>query len=140
MREIDLNNTMISSKCIRHGGKRLNDLLKNFDNVNYNFDNVEFETNEYFLGKKIYRRCLASINVNANYTYSTRLQFDYSNIWIDQENSFNQYAGATSYSGLSWWNSNSDTGFVYIQEDKDLVIKNNSGSNRTYYIVLKYTK
>lgn len=99
-----------------------------------------------WLGKTLYRKTLSNINIASMKTTIIDLsQYNlnnFDNIWIDNSNSFNQYAGNKSSSNVNWMNNSDfkDYGMVWINGSGMLNIKNNSSADRIYYITLKYTK
>lgn len=99
-----------------------------------------------WFGKTLYRKTLSNINVASMKTNIIDLsQYNlnnFDNIWIDNSNSFNQYAGNKSSSSVNWMNNSDfkDYGMIWINGNGMLNIKNNSNANRIYYITLKYTK
>lgn len=109
-----------------------------------------YSTEEQRIGtwfeKTLYRKTLSNINVASMKTTIIDLsQYNlnnFDNIWIDNSNSFNQYAGNKSSSSVNWMNNSDfkDYGMIWINGGGMLNIKNNSNADRIYYITLKYTK
>ena len=98
-----------------------------------------------WFGKPLYRKVIQK-TVAANDTPSFNLSdLGINNadvIFIDVGNStahYNTPVGG-SYSSINFYSGTNDYGNVYVNYDRQLVIKNISGSNRDMYITLKYTK
>ena len=96
-------------------------------------------------GKPLYRKTIQkTVAANATLNFNlTDLGINNADvIFIDVGNStahYNTPVGG-AYSSINFYSGTNDYGNVYVNYDRQLVIKNNSGSNRDMYITLKYTK
>lgn len=124
-------------------GKVLSDLITALETKLAVYSTTEKAVGIWIDGKTIYRRTYTK-SVSKNTTGTIDLSgIAYSLLWINHGMSFNTYNGVATSSACQWVNnpsSNSDYGLMYVNANKVLNIKNNSGSDRTYYITIEYTK
>lgn len=122
-----------------------NNNLLNTNKINEINDKFVFSKDEKIIGKwingkNIYRKVIESNVASMGQTNISVADLNYEIIWVNQGKSFNQYDGATTSSGINWYNGSSDYGLAYINTSNNLVLKNNSSSARKYYVTIEYTK
>lgn len=103
------------------------------------YSQEETITNKVFLDKPVYRKVfIQDVAKNSNVTISLA-GLNHTMVWINNDASFNQYNGIATSCPVNWYSSTTDTGIMYINPS-GVVIKNTSSWDRTYYVVIEYTK
>ena len=102
----------------------------------------EVATNEYIDGKRVYKRNISAIAKNSSGTTLTlsNINFDFSEIWIDESNSFISNENETL--SINWYFATDDYCRVWLDKNTK-IIRYRSGENlseRTFNVMLKYTK
>jgi hypothetical protein len=109
--------------------------------INYTMQEKSIGT--WIDGRTIYRT-IYHIVASGNSTATVNISgLNYNEAWVDFSNSFCQYNGVMTSSGVTWCNnpsSNGDYGLVYINADRIMNVKNNSSNTREYYITLNFTR
>lgn len=102
----------------------------------------EVATNEYIDGKRVYKRNISKIGENSSGTTLTlsNINFDFSEIWIDESNSFISNENETL--SINWYFATDDYCRVWIGKNTK-IIRYRTGGNlegRIFNVMLKYTK
>lgn len=102
----------------------------------------EVATNEYIDGKRVYKRNISAIGENSSGTTLTlsNINFDFSEIWIDESNSFISSESETL--SINWYFAPEDYCRLWIGKNTK-IIRYRTGRNlsgRTFNVMLKYTK
>ncbi len=102
----------------------------------------EVATNEYIDGKRVYKRNISAIGENSSGTTLTlsNINFDFSEIWIDESNSFISSESETL--SINWYFAPEDYCRLWIGKNTKIIRYRTGGnlSGRTFNIMLKYTK
>lgn len=102
----------------------------------------EVATNEYLDGKRVYKRNISAIGENSSGTTLTlsNINFDFSEIWIDESNSFISSESETL--SINWYFAPEDYCRIWIGKNTKIIRYRTGGnlSGRTFNIMLKYTK
>lgn len=102
----------------------------------------EVATNEYIDGKRVYKRNISAIGENSSGTtlILSNINFDFSEIWIDESNSFISNKDETL--SINWYFAAGDYCRVWIGKNTKAIRYRTGGnlSERTFNIMLKYTK
>lgn len=102
----------------------------------------EIATNEYIDGKRVYKRNISAIVENSSGTTLTlsNINFDFSEIWIDESNSFISSESETL--SINWYFAPEDYCRLWIGKNTKIIRYRTGGnlSGRTFNIMLKYTK
>lgn len=102
----------------------------------------EIATNEYIDGKRVYKRNISAIGENSSGTTLTlsNINFDFSEIWIDESNSFISSESETL--SINWYFAPEDYCRLWIGKNMKTIRYRTGGnlSGRTFNIMLKYTK
>ena len=122
------------------------DVINNLDIIN---NNLKFSLNEIVIGeylnKPLYRKVI-EVTINANANLTTNLSdlgiTGQDIVLINFGESIARYGASPNFgwSPVSYYISNSDNSVIYINGEKNLVIKNNTVGPRDYKVVLEYTK
>lgn len=121
--------------------RAVNEALENTEI--YSTDEVRIGT--WIDGKPLYRKVIQkNVSAYANETYSLS-SLGISNqdiVIVNLGKSTAHYSSITggSYSTVSYYVSSDDRAHVYVNMQHDLRIQNQNSDERTYYIVLEYTK
>ena len=111
--------------------------------------NEEYSTNETVIGtwngKPLYRKVIqkdVSANTNETYSLSSLGISNQDIVIINLGESTAHYSSITgaSYSPVSYYVSSTDRAHVYVNVYYNLIIQNQNSTDRTYHIVLEYTK
>lgn len=102
----------------------------------------EVATNEYIDGKRVYKRNISAIGENSSGTTLTlsNINFDFSEIWIDESNSFISSESETL--SINWYFTPEDYCRLWIGKNTK-IIRYRTGRNlsgKTFNVMLKYTK
>lgn len=102
----------------------------------------EIATNEYIDGKRVYKRNISAIVENSSGTTLTlsNINFDFSEIWIDESNSFISSESETL--SINWYFAPEDYCRLWIGKNTKIIRYRTGGnlSGRTFNVMLKYTK
>lgn len=102
----------------------------------------EIATNEYIDGKRVYKRNISAIGENSSGTTLTlsNINFDFSEIWIDESNSFISSESETL--SINWYFAPEDYCRLWIGKNTKIIRYRTGGnlSGRTFNVMLKYTK
>lgn len=102
----------------------------------------EVATNEYINGKRVYKRNISVIAENSSGTTLTlsNINFNFSEIWIDESNSFISNENETL--SINWYFAAEDYCRVWIGKNTKIIRYRTGGnlSGRTFNVMLKYTK
>jgi len=102
----------------------------------------EIATNEYIDGKRVYKRNISAIGENSSGTTLTlsNINFDFSEIWIDESNSFISSESETL--SINWYFAPEDYCRLWIGKNTKTIRYRTGGnlSGRTFNVMLKYTK
>lgn len=102
----------------------------------------EVATNEYLDGKRVYKRNISAIGENSSGTTLTlsNINFNFSEIWIDESNSFISNENETL--SINWYFAAEDYCRVWIGKNTKIIRYRTGGnlSGRTFNVMLKYTK
>lgn len=102
----------------------------------------EIATNEYIDGKRVYKRNISVIAENSSGTTLTlsNINFNFSEIWIDESNSFISNENETL--SINWYFAAEDYCRVWIGKNTKIIRYRTGGnlSGRTFNVMLKYTK
>lgn len=102
----------------------------------------EVATNEYIDGKRVYKRNISAIGENSSGTTLTlsNINFDFSEIWIDESNSFISNENETL--SINWYFAPEDYCRLWIGKNTKIIRYRTGGnlSGRTFNVMLKYTK
>lgn len=102
----------------------------------------EVATNEYLDGKRVYKRNISVIAENSSGTTLTlsNINFNFSEIWIDESNSFISNENETL--STNWYFAAEDYCRVWIGKNTKIIRYRTGGnlSGRTFNVMLKYTK
>ncbi len=102
----------------------------------------EVATNEYINGKRVYKRNISAIGENSSGTTLTlsNINFNFSEIWIDESNSFISNESETL--SINWYFAPEDYCRVWIGKNTKIIRYRTGGnlSGRTFNVMLKYTK
>lgn len=102
----------------------------------------EVATNEYIDGKRVYKRNISAIGENSSGTTLTlsNINFNFSEIWIDESNSFISNENETL--SINWYFAAEDYCRVWIGKNTKIIRYRTGGnlSGRTFNVMLKYTK
>lgn len=102
----------------------------------------EIATNEYIDGKRVYKRNISAIGENSSGTTLTlsNINFDFSEIWIDESNSFISSESETL--SINWYFAPEDYCRLWIGKNTKIIRYRSGGnlSGRTFNVMLKYTK
>lgn len=102
----------------------------------------EVATNEYIDGKRVYKRNISAIGENSSGTTLTlsNINFDFSEIWIDESNSFISSESETL--SINWYFAPEDYCRLWIGKNTKIIRYRTGGnlSGRTFNVMLKYTK
>lgn len=102
----------------------------------------EVATNEYLDGKRVYKRNISAIGENSSGTTLTlsNINFNFSEIWIDESNSFISNENETL--SINWYFVAEDYCRVWIGKNTKIIRYRTGGnlSGRTFNVMLKYTK
>lgn len=102
----------------------------------------EIATNEYIDGKRVYKRNISAIGENSSETTLTlsNINFDFSEIWIDESNSFISSESETL--SINWYFAPEDYCRLWIGKNTKIIRYRTGGnlSGRTFNVMLKYTK
>lgn len=102
----------------------------------------EVATNEYIDGKRVYKRNISAIGENSSGTTLTlsNINFDFSEIWIDESNSFISNENETL--SINWYFATDDYCRLWIGKNTKIIRYRTGGnlSGRTFNVMLKYTK
>lgn len=102
----------------------------------------EIATNEYIDGKRVYKRNISAIAKNSSGTTLTlsNINFDFSEIWIDESNSFISNENETL--SINWYFATDDYCRVWLDKNTKIIRYRTGGnlSGRTFNVMLKYTK
>lgn len=102
----------------------------------------EVATNEYLDGKRVYKRNISAIGENSSGTTLTlsNINFDFSEIWIDESNSFISSESETL--SINWYFAPEDYCRIWIGKNTKIIRYRTGGnlSGRTFNVMLKYTK
>lgn len=102
----------------------------------------EVATNEYINGKRVYKRNISVIAENSSGTTLTlsNINFNFSEIWIDESNSFISNENETL--SINWYFTAEDYCRVWIGKNTKIIRYRTGGnlSGRTFNVMLKYTK
>lgn len=102
----------------------------------------EIATNEYIDGKRVYKRNISAIVENSSGTTLTlsNINFDFSEIWIDESNSFISSESETL--SINWYFTPEDYCRLWIGKNTKIIRYRTGGnlSGRTFNVMLKYTK
>lgn len=102
----------------------------------------EVATNEYLDGKRVYKRNISTIGENSSGTTLTlsNINFDFSEIWIDESDSFISNENETL--SINWYFAAEDYCRVWIGKNTKIIRYRTGGnlSGRTFNVMLKYTK
>lgn len=102
----------------------------------------EVATNEYLDGKRVYKRNISAIGENSSGTTLTlsNINFDFSEIWIDESDSFISNENETL--SINWYFAAEDYCRVWIGKNTKIIRYRTGGnlSGRTFNVMLKYTK
>lgn len=102
----------------------------------------EVATNEYIDGKRVYKRNISAIAKNSSGTTLTlsNINFDFSEIWIDESNSFISNENETL--SINWYFATDDYCRVWLDKNTKIIRYRTGGnlSGRTFNVMLKYTK
>lgn len=102
----------------------------------------EVVTNEYIDGKRVYKRNISAIGENSSGTTLTlsNINFDFSEIWIDESDSFISNENETL--SINWYFAAEDYCRVWIGKNTKIIRYRTGGnlSGRTFNVMLKYTK
>lgn len=102
----------------------------------------EVATNEYLDGKRVYKRNISVIAENSSGTTLTlsNINFNFSEIWIDESNSFISNENETL--SINWYFAAEDYCRVWIGKNTKIIRYRTGGnlSGRTFNVMLKYTK
>lgn len=117
--------------------KAVNDVIKT--NI---ITGQEVATNEYIDGKRVYKRNISAIGENSSGTTLTlsNINFNFSEIWIDESNSFISNENETL--SINWYFAAEDYCRVWIGKNTKIIRYRTGGnlSGRTFNVMLKYTK
>lgn len=102
----------------------------------------EVATNEYLNGKRVYKRNISAKGENSSGTTLTlsNINFNFSEIWIDESNSFISNESETL--SINWYFAPEDYCRVWIGKNTKIIRYRTGGnlSGRTFNVMLKYTK
>ena len=102
----------------------------------------EVATNEYIDGKRVYKRNISAIGENSSGTTLTlsNINFNFSEIWIDESNSF--ISNEIETLSINWYFAPEDYCRVWIGKNTKIIRYRTGGnlSGRTFNVMLKYTK
>lgn len=102
----------------------------------------EIATNEYIDGKRVYKRNISALGENSSGTTLTlsNINFDFSEIWIDESNSFISSESETL--SINWYFAPEDYCRLWIGKNTKIIRYRTGGnlSGRTFNVMLKYTK
>lgn len=102
----------------------------------------EVATNEYLNGKRVYKRNISAKGENSSGTTLTlsNINFNFSEIWIDESNSFISNESETL--STNWYFAPEDYCRVWIAKNTKIIRYRTGGnlSGRTFNVMLKYTK
>ena len=102
----------------------------------------EIATNEYIDGKRVYKRNISAIGENSSGTTLTlsNINFNFSEIWIDESNSF--ISNEIETLSINWYFAPEDYCRVWIGKNTKIIRYRTGGnlSGRTFNVMLKYTK
>lgn len=102
----------------------------------------EIATNEYIDGKRVYKRNISATGENSSGTTLTlsNINFDFSEIWIDESDSFISNENETL--SINWYFAAEDYCRVWIGKNTKIIRYRTGGnlSGRTFNVMLKYTK
>lgn len=102
----------------------------------------EVATNEYLDGKRVYKRNISTIGENSSGTtlILSNINFDFSEIWIDESNSFISNENETL--SINWYFTPEDYCRLWIGKNTKIIRYRTGGnlSGRTFNVMLKYTK
>lgn len=102
----------------------------------------EIATNEYIDGKRVYKRNISAIVENSSGTtlILSNINFDFSEIWIDESNSFISSESETL--SINWYFAPEDYCRLWIGKNTKTIRYRTGGnlSGRTFNVMLKYTK
>lgn len=102
----------------------------------------EIATNEYIDGKRVYKRNISAIGENSSGTTLTlsNINFNFSEIWIDESNSF--ISNEIETLSINWYFAAEDYCRVWIGKNTKIIRYRTGGnlSGRTFNVMLKYTK
>lgn len=117
--------------------KAVNDVIKT--NI---ITGQEVATNEYIDGKRVYKRNISAIGENSSGTTLTlsNINFNFSEIWIDESNSFISNENETL--SINCYFAAEDYCRVWIGKNTKIIRYRTGGnlSGRTFNVMLKYTK